>query len=142
MTFQPCFLAVEKRDRMSSKSIAPSAERKPPEIFCRSFIMRPSRSACAARSLHDPPEAAAKGRAEFGQAKGQAAVRQRPILRAVIAVDAPAIGREVAGRRLCPGRPRRQSGTDQQPADRGFLPHVGSDLPPNRSAFTSRQGDG
>ena len=45
MTFQPCFLAVEKRDRMSAKSIAPSTERKPPEIFCRSFIMRPSRSA-------------------------------------------------------------------------------------------------
>jgi hypothetical protein len=33
-TFQPCFLAVEKRDRMSAKSIAPSTERKPPEIFC------------------------------------------------------------------------------------------------------------
>ena len=45
MMFQPCFLAVEKKERMSAKSIAPSGERKPPEIFCRSFIMRPSRSA-------------------------------------------------------------------------------------------------
>ena len=45
MMFQPCFLAVEKKDRMSAKSIAPLAERKPPGIFCRSFIMRPSRSA-------------------------------------------------------------------------------------------------
>ena len=45
MMFQPCFLAVEKKDRMSAKSTAPSAERKPPEIFWRSFIMRPSRSA-------------------------------------------------------------------------------------------------
>ena len=43
MMFQPCFLAVEKKERMSAKSIAPSGERKPPEIFCRSFIMRPSR---------------------------------------------------------------------------------------------------
>jgi hypothetical protein len=32
MTFQPCFLAVEKRDRMSAKSIATSTERKPPEL--------------------------------------------------------------------------------------------------------------
>ena len=45
MMFQPCFLAVERKERMSAKSIAPSGERKPPEIFCRSFIMRPSRSA-------------------------------------------------------------------------------------------------
>jgi hypothetical protein len=37
--------AAEKKDRMSAKFIAPLAERKPPEIFCRSFIMRPSRSA-------------------------------------------------------------------------------------------------
>ena len=37
--FQPCFLAVEKKERMSAKSVAPSGERKPPEIFCRSFIM-------------------------------------------------------------------------------------------------------
>ena len=43
--FQPCFLAVETKERMSAKSIAPCDERKPPEIFCRSFIMRPSRSA-------------------------------------------------------------------------------------------------
>ena len=33
MMFQPCFLAVEKKERMSAKSIAPSNERKPPEIF-------------------------------------------------------------------------------------------------------------
>ena len=45
MMFQPCFLAVEKKERMSAKSIAPAGERKPPEIFCRSFIMRLSRSA-------------------------------------------------------------------------------------------------
>ena len=40
MMFQPCFLAVEEKKRMSAKSIAPSNERKPPEIFWRSFIMR------------------------------------------------------------------------------------------------------
>ena len=45
MMFQLCFLAVEKKERMTAKSIAPSNERKPPEIFWRSFIMRPSRSA-------------------------------------------------------------------------------------------------
>src|ERR1019366_7777345 len=45
MMFQPCFLAVEKKERMTAKSVAPSSERKPPEIFWRSFIMRPSRSA-------------------------------------------------------------------------------------------------
>src|ERR1019366_8246767 len=45
MMFQPCFLAVEKKERMTAKSIAPSNDRKPPEIFWRSFIMRPSRSA-------------------------------------------------------------------------------------------------
>jgi hypothetical protein len=33
MMFQPCFLAVEKKERMSTKSIAPCNERKPPEIF-------------------------------------------------------------------------------------------------------------
>ena len=33
MMFQPCFLAVEKKERMSAKSIAPSGERKPPEIL-------------------------------------------------------------------------------------------------------------
>src|ERR1700674_884484 len=43
--FQPCFLAVERNDRMVAKSIAPCNDRKPPDIFCRSFIMRPSRSA-------------------------------------------------------------------------------------------------
>ena len=30
---------------MTAKSFAPSSERNPPEIFCRSFIIRPSRSA-------------------------------------------------------------------------------------------------
>ena len=43
MMAQPCFLAVEKNERMSAKSTAPSTERKPPEIFWRNFIMRPSR---------------------------------------------------------------------------------------------------
>jgi hypothetical protein len=45
MIFQPCFLAVERKDQMVAKSLAPSSERNPPEIFCRSFIMRTSRSA-------------------------------------------------------------------------------------------------
>src|SRR5262249_32911935 len=45
MMLQRCCLAVEKKERMSSNVIAPSKDRKPPEIFCRSFIMRPSRSA-------------------------------------------------------------------------------------------------
>src|SRR5665647_226618 len=45
MMVQPCFLAVERKERMTAKSVAPSRERKPPDIFCRSFIMRPSRSA-------------------------------------------------------------------------------------------------
>ena len=42
---QPCFLAVEISDRITAKSAAPCSERKPPEIFCRNFIIRPSRSA-------------------------------------------------------------------------------------------------
>src|SRR5665648_1140012 len=42
---QPCFFAVERSERITPKSFAPSVERKPPEIFCRSFIIRPSRSA-------------------------------------------------------------------------------------------------
>ena len=42
---QPCFLAVERTERITAKSVAPSAQRKPPEIFCRNFIIRPSRSA-------------------------------------------------------------------------------------------------
>src|SRR5262245_58687179 len=33
MIFQPCFLAVEAKERMSAKSIAPCNDRKPPEIF-------------------------------------------------------------------------------------------------------------
>ena len=43
--FQPCFLAVERTVRMTAKSFAPHSERNPPEIFWRSFIIRPSRSA-------------------------------------------------------------------------------------------------
>ena len=31
--FQPCFLAVERTERMTAKSFAPSSERNPPEIF-------------------------------------------------------------------------------------------------------------
>jgi hypothetical protein len=42
---QPCFLAVDRTEGITAKSLAPSSERKPPEIFCRSFIIRPSRSA-------------------------------------------------------------------------------------------------
>ena len=45
MMCHPCFLAVESTDRITAKSLAPCSERKPPEIFCRSFIIRPSRSA-------------------------------------------------------------------------------------------------
>ena len=44
MMFQPCFLAVEMKERMVAKSGA-GLERKPPEIFILTFIMRPSRSA-------------------------------------------------------------------------------------------------
>src|SRR5271166_2843317 len=32
-------------ERMTAKSFAPSSDRNPPEIFCRSFIILPSRSA-------------------------------------------------------------------------------------------------
>src|SRR3954466_10272449 len=42
---QPCFRAVDSSERITAKSIAPSMERKPPEIFWRNFIIRPSRSA-------------------------------------------------------------------------------------------------
>src|SRR4051812_40533513 len=41
---QPCFLAVESSERITAKSLALASERNPPEIFCRSFIIRPSRS--------------------------------------------------------------------------------------------------
>src|SRR3954469_4529842 len=41
---QPCFLVVERSERITAKSLAPASERKPPEIFCRSFIIRTSRS--------------------------------------------------------------------------------------------------
>jgi hypothetical protein len=40
MTFQPCFLAVEMKERMSAKSVAASRHRNPPEIFCLTFIIR------------------------------------------------------------------------------------------------------
>ena len=43
--FQPCFLAVAMNERMVAKSVAPAMQRKPPEIFCLTFIMRASRSA-------------------------------------------------------------------------------------------------
>src|SRR4051812_16876450 len=42
---QPCFLAVDSNERITARSIARSMERKPPEIFWRNFIIRPSRSA-------------------------------------------------------------------------------------------------
>ena len=45
MMFQPCFLAVEMKPRTVAKSSAPFWLRKPPEIFCLTFIMRPSCSA-------------------------------------------------------------------------------------------------
>ena len=45
MMFHPCFLAVDRNPRIVAKSSAPSGDRKPPEIFMRSFIMRTSRSA-------------------------------------------------------------------------------------------------
>jgi hypothetical protein len=38
----PCFFAVEMSERMTLKSSAPSMERKPPDIFWRSFIIRAS----------------------------------------------------------------------------------------------------
>jgi len=41
----PCFLAVESSERITAKSSAPCSERNPPDIFCRNFIIRPSRSA-------------------------------------------------------------------------------------------------
>src|SRR6516162_4014780 len=43
--FHPCFLLVESTDRMIAKSSALVLTRNPPEIFCRSFIMRASPSA-------------------------------------------------------------------------------------------------
>ena len=45
MTPHPCFLAVPIRVRISVKFFAPWSERKQPEIFSLSFIIRPSRSA-------------------------------------------------------------------------------------------------
>src|SRR5208282_673035 len=45
MTPQPRFLAVPMSVRIAAKSFAPWSERKQPEIFCLSFIIRPSRSA-------------------------------------------------------------------------------------------------
>ena len=43
MTPHPCFLAVPMRVRISVKFFAPWSERKQPEIFSLSFIIRPSR---------------------------------------------------------------------------------------------------
>jgi hypothetical protein len=43
--FHPCFWAVAMTVRITAKSRAPCSARKPPEIFCRSFIMR---AACSA----------------------------------------------------------------------------------------------
>ena len=59
----------------------------------------------AARRLHDPAEAAAAvAGAELGQPDGQAAVRQRAVLRIVVAVHARGV---VAGRTLVAPRHRR-----------------------------------
>src|SRR5882757_8301288 len=55
----------------------------------------------AARRLHDPAEAAGRG-TEFRQSAGQAAIRQRAILRTIVSVHPR---RVVAGRRL--GEPWR-----------------------------------
>jgi hypothetical protein len=41
----PCFRAVDSRDRITAKTSAPATDRKPPEIFWRNFIVRPSHSA-------------------------------------------------------------------------------------------------
>ena len=43
MMSHPCFLAVDMNERMTAKSAAEASQRKPPEIFCLTFIMRPSR---------------------------------------------------------------------------------------------------
>ena len=45
MMSQPCFFAVDMNERMTAKSAAEASQRNPPEIFCLTFIMRPSRSA-------------------------------------------------------------------------------------------------
>jgi hypothetical protein len=45
MMSHPCFLAVDMNERMTAKSAAEASQRKPPEIFCLTYIMRPSRSA-------------------------------------------------------------------------------------------------
>jgi len=44
----PCFLAVERTDRIVAKSSAPCSDRKPPETFCWTFIILPS---CSAKLL-------------------------------------------------------------------------------------------
>ena len=43
--FQPCFLTVVMMLRRMAKFSAPCADRKSPEIFWRSFVIRRSRSA-------------------------------------------------------------------------------------------------
>ena len=45
MTFQSCYVAVERKLRAAAKSCVPASERKPPENFGLSCIMRPSCSA-------------------------------------------------------------------------------------------------
>ncbi len=45
MRLRPCFRAVDSTLRSVAKSCAPCADRNPPEIFMRSFIIRRSCSA-------------------------------------------------------------------------------------------------
>ena len=45
MTLPACFFTVDRTERRSQKSLAPWAERKPPEFFCLSLSIRMSRSA-------------------------------------------------------------------------------------------------
>ena len=58
------------------------------------------------RGLHDPPEAPAERGAKFGQPEGQAAVRQCAVLRTIVAIDAPEVGREIARRTFGAARRR------------------------------------
>src|SRR5580765_5057208 len=55
--------------------------------------------------LHDPAKAAAIGGAEFGEPPGQAAIRERAVLRTIVAIDTSGV---VAGRRV--RAPRRWRG--------------------------------
>src|SRR5437763_14410855 len=58
----------------------------------------------AAWRLHDPAEASGHG-SKLGQPGGQAAIRQRAVLRAIMAIHAPGV---VAGGRLCSSRRGRR----------------------------------